>query len=98
MPVEDLKSFKDLPKDLEGPFFADNFLTFEEFEEVSSIAILINKVIVFFGFELLEVLDNMGGRSDRGENFNFVADAFFEFFILQELLDGNYFYSVEFLI
>ena len=76
VPVENFEGFEDLPEDEEGPLLADLLFVFEEFEKIAPIAIFVDKVVVFFGFELLEVLDDVGGGADGGENLDFVADAF----------------------
>ena len=73
-------------------------MVFDELEEVSSITIFVDEVIVLFGFEFLKVLDDVGGSADGGQNFDLVADAFLQFLVLQELLDGNYFHRVQFLV
>lgn len=64
-------------------------LDFQFVHQGSTIAKLIDEIVIVFCFDEFVVSDDKLWGSDGGEDFDFVIGALWKFFVLIELVDGD---------
>ena len=88
VPIKYFKCLKKLSKNLECFFFFKRAFFLKSLEEIATIAILIDKIVVMFGLEVIYVPDDVFAVGDGGESVDLIDGACFQQLIFLIFFNG----------